>query len=331
MFTESFKYYKSKNPPPSFESVINFDGVNDSIFVRRTVVNNSDERFRHIGLTDPIHWQIFESPSGLIFIKNPFTAQGQRYWIARCLSDYPKSPHANNLHSKSISLSVVDDWWKELNSTETKAEKERLRTALRWCTLGYHHQWDTKIYSEDKKHEFPSDLASLSGYIANVLNFGKYSAEAAIINFYPIGSTLSAHTDHSEQNLDAPLFSFSFGQSAIFLIGGTTKDIKPMAMLLQSGDIVVMSQESRLCYHAVPRVFKSDLSTWNLEEKDEDDDYREVTRKRRRVSQQSDHINTELWDLVLNKDFWQPFNEYVDNCRINANVRQVLREGQNTL
>lgn len=95
-----------------------------------------------------------------------------------------------------------------MTSSRTETEKERLRTALRWCTLGYHHQWDTKVYSEDMKHNFPVDLATLSSYIANVLGFGKYSAEAAIVNFYPIGTTLAGHTDHSEQDLDAPLFSF---------------------------------------------------------------------------------------------------------------------------
>ena len=50
---------------------------------------------------------------------------------------------------------------------------------------------------------------------------------------------------------------FSFGQSAIFLIGGHTKKEKPVALLLNSGDIVVMSAESRLAYHAVPKVIQS--------------------------------------------------------------------------
>lgn len=143
----------------------------------------------------------------MVFVKNPFTSQGQRYWIARCLRDYPKSPHANNLRAhKSIAPNAIDDWWTEM--TSNKSETDRLRTALRWCTLGYHHDWDTKIYSEEMKHLFPTDLGALSAYIAAILDFGKYSAEAAIVNFYPIGTTLAGHTDHSERNLDAPLFSY---------------------------------------------------------------------------------------------------------------------------
>lgn len=79
---------------------------------------------------------------------------------------------------------------------------------MRWATLGYHHDWDTKVYSEDKRHRFPDDLAALAAYVASVLDFpDQYSAEAAIVNFYPMGTTLAGHTDHSEPNMDAPLFS----------------------------------------------------------------------------------------------------------------------------
>lgn len=79
---------------------------------------------------------------------------------------------------------------------------------MRWATLGYHHDWDTKIYSEKKRNKFPDDLADLSAYVAGILGYQKYSAEAAIVNFYPLGTTLAGHTDHSEKNLEAPLFSF---------------------------------------------------------------------------------------------------------------------------
>ena len=40
----------------------------------------------------------------------------------------------------------------------------------------------------------------------------------------------------------------------MFLIGGQTKDITPKAMFIHSGDIVVMSAQSRLAYHGVPKI-----------------------------------------------------------------------------
>ena len=46
----------------------------------------------------------------------------------------------------------------------------------------------------------------------------------------------------------------SFGQTAIFLLGGQTKDTSPTAMFLHSGDIIIMGGPARLAYHAVPKI-----------------------------------------------------------------------------
>lgn len=158
-----------------------------------------------------MHWEVYKIKNrpGLLFIKNPFTKCGQRYWIARCLRDFPKAPHAVNLNEKYFSREEIDDWWTNLQATKNNTkERTALKNGMRWATLGYHHDWDTKVYAEDRKHKFPCDLAKLSKYIAHVLGFPEeYSAEAAIVNFYPLGTTLAGHTDHSEKNLDAPLFS----------------------------------------------------------------------------------------------------------------------------
>lgn len=89
-------------------------------------------------------------------------------------------------------------------------------------------------------------------YIASLLGFKSYSPEAGIINFYHLDSTLSAHQDRSEKNMNAPLISISFGSSSIFLIGDTSKYTRrPRALLIKSGDIVVMSGKARLAYHAI--------------------------------------------------------------------------------
>lgn len=169
----------------------------------------------HLGVLPPSKWKIYEITTrpGLIFIKNPFTNRGQRYWIARCLRDYPKAPHAVNLKNiPTIPAEAIVDWWhclqKHHEDSSSKQPCNKLKRSMRWATLGYHHDWDTKVYAENMKHTFPKDLAMLSRYFANALGFDDYSAEAAIVNFYPVGSTLAGHTDHSEKNLDAPLFSY---------------------------------------------------------------------------------------------------------------------------
>lgn len=170
------------------------------------------------------------------------------------------------------------------------------------------------------------------------------------------------------------IFHFSFGQTAIFLLGGKTKDEKPTAMFLKSGDVVVsvrnirldyyyqfmeiislqqcMSKESRLCYHAVPKIMKTDVSWINapLDENPENvmntnddhncDDLDNSKNKKRRLNHlqnnddqklYDDAFSENVWNFVIDKDYWKPFGDYIFDCRINMNVRQVLDHGKQTL
>lgn len=248
-----------------------------------------------------------EDKPGLIYIKNPFTSIGQRYWIRKLLKDYTIYPNPNNLLPSRFNENIIKDFWRALNNETDEQQRRLIKKSMRWTTLGYHYDWTNKIYDESMKNQFPNDLHQLIATVADVLEFKNYKSEAAIINFYPIGSTLSAHTDHSEFFLDSPLFSVSFGQSAIFLIGGCERDEAPVPILLNSGDILVMSEQSRLFYHAVPRVFSCDRHTWN----DNED-----------ISQCSDLCQEEL-EHCLKDEQWQPFENFLTDSRINVNVRQV--------
>lgn len=241
-----------------------------------------------------------------MIIKNPFTSIGQRYWISKLLRDYTRT-NPNNLVSSRFNKSVIEDFWNAFCKESDEQQKRLIKKSMRWTTLGYHYDWTNKVYLETSKDEFPSDLSNLVKVIADCLGFSDYRSEAAIINFYPVGTTLSAHTDHSEFFLDSPLFSFSFGQPAIFLIGGTERDHEVSPILLQSGDIVIMSGESRLFYHAVPRVFSDSKMTWN-----DDED----------INQCSDLPQDEIQEC-LKQSKWDIFNKYLSDSRINLNVRQV--------
>lgn len=50
------------------------------------------------------------------------------------------------------------------------------------------------------------------------------------------------------------MISVSLGQDAIYLTGGTSLEDPVDALLLQSGDVLIMHGEQRLVYHAVPRI-----------------------------------------------------------------------------
>ncbi|KAJ3335993.1 hypothetical protein HDU93_003896 [Gonapodya sp. JEL0774] len=91
-------------------------------------------------------------------------------------------------------------------------------------------------------------------------DYETYKPQAGIVNFYGLKDTLMAHQDRSEVEWGRrALVSFSFGSTGIFLIGSSTRDVKPVAVYLRSGDIVVMAGESRRAFHGLPRILPSSL------------------------------------------------------------------------
>ncbi|VEN55051.1 unnamed protein product [Callosobruchus maculatus] len=297
MFKQHFKYYKSKNSAPNLNDVIDVDKADLSKSLRKICLPGEDMHSSNPwGLKPSSQWQVWEivDKPGLLIIKNPFTLDGQRMWVIKCLKDYSKKPNKRNLDA----LMDIDEWAKAQDNKEIAGK-------LCWVTLGYHHNWDSKVYSDNEKGHFPYDLKGMVEHTAKALGYNNFQAEAAIINYYHMDSTLSGHTDHSEINLEAPLFSISLGQSAIFLLGGHTLDEKPIALLLRSGDIIIMSKESRLSYHAIPKILKADSEPWNSD--------------------------TEI-STMLEKDVeWHLFDEYLKSSRININVRQVLKPHQKSV
>jgi alkylated DNA repair protein alkB family protein 1 len=106
------------------------------------------------------------------------------------------------------------------------------------------------------------------------------------------------HVDRSEICATSPLVSISLGNAAIFLIGGLTRDVVPIPILLRSGDIVVMSGPAcRRAYHGVPRLLEGTMPTY-LEE-----------------------------GAIVAGDTWAPYARYMHTARININVRQVFPSG----
>src|SRR5437016_2765006 len=55
-------------------------------------------------------------------------------------------------------------------------------------------------------------------------------------------------------------WNHSLGNAAIFLIGGATREIDPVPILLRSGDVIIMSGPAcRRAYHGVPRILEGTL------------------------------------------------------------------------
>lgn len=83
----------------------------------------------------------------------------------------------------------------------------------------------------------------------------EYSPEACLINFYDTSARMGLHQDNDEDDLDAPVLSISLGDTCQFRIGQITRGGQTKSFKLNSGDIVVLSGESRLCFHGVDKIY----------------------------------------------------------------------------
>ena len=161
------------------------------------------------------------------------------------------------------------------------------------------------------KSPFPCDLADLSKRLASfIVATEDYKPEAAIINYYPQGANMGGHQDDAEPAMDRPIVSISIGCPAIFLIGGRDKSITPIPILVRSGDVIILSDESRYAYHGVPLVLpmceagveaaQCELATFLYENNNKD---------YKGVNECDNHVKT-----------------YLRTCRLNMNIRQVVHD-----
>lgn len=137
-----------------------------------------------------------------------------------------------------------------------------LRRKLRWITLGEQYNWTTKKYPDKEPPPFPKEIGELVHSL-----FPEMRPEAAIVNLYTPGDTLSVHRDVSEDS-DKGLVSISFGCDAIFVAGfgdddeGGSIHSEHLSVRLRSGDALFMTGPARFAWHGVPRVISDTCPPW---------------------------------------------------------------------
>lgn len=241
-FKRKYKYFKKRSPSPALSEVLNLREIDKrlcrSLDPSETQIDPRD--IADLGLRPLDQWTLvtLQERKGLYILTDIVDPAHYLKWIGRCLEVYPEYPGLTNVH---LHVPQAQNIFKEY------PEK------LRWATLGKHYDWASKIYPE-QGNPLPAELSKFSDVISRALGLGPLKADAAIINFFPSKGTLGPHVDRSERDLERPLVSMSLGQSGIYLTGGTDLDSPVDALLLQSGDVLVMHGDQRLVYHAVPSV-----------------------------------------------------------------------------
>jgi len=79
--------------------------------------------------------------------------------------------------------------------------------------------------------------------------------ETCLVNFYSDTARMGMHQDRDEKNFDAPVVSISLGDSCLFRAGEPVRGGRTTSIRLNSGDIVVLGGEGRLCFHGVDRIY----------------------------------------------------------------------------
>lgn len=114
---------------------------------------------------------------------------------------------------------------------------------------GYRYQ---KIHPEKGKSfpVMPKVIQELTIALAKETGHSDFYPESCLLNFYTKGEKLGLHQDNTEKNLSAPIISVSLGDTGIFVLGGKHRTDDTKQYIVQSGDCIVMSGESRNYFHA---------------------------------------------------------------------------------
>jgi len=235
-----------------------------------------------------------EERPGFILAPTAVSKSLQRGMALRALNEFCKAPHATNVDGHM----------------HRSPEK---RPRLAWASLGYQFDWTARRYTESKKSPFPEDLAKLTKSFAEAVPGGKgFKAQAAIVNFYKGNGNMGCHVDDSEDDQEKPVVSFTMGLPAIFLLGTRNRDDPPIPVLLRAGDVMMLSGESRLCFHGVAAILPRPVPLGpNALEK---------------------HVELPKQVVeVEEEEEWQEVDKFLASQRLNFNVRQVLLDGEQSL
>jgi alkylated DNA repair protein (DNA oxidative demethylase) len=79
--------------------------------------------------------------------------------------------------------------------------------------------------------------------------------DACLINFYEPGAKMGLHQDKDEQDFAQPIVTVCLGDDADFLIGGFARTDKTQAIVVHSGDVLLMGGASRMRFHGIRKIY----------------------------------------------------------------------------
>jgi alkylated DNA repair protein (DNA oxidative demethylase) len=78
--------------------------------------------------------------------------------------------------------------------------------------------------------------------------------DSCLINLYSADARMGLHQDADEADFTVPVLSISLGDTAVFRLGGPSRQDPTRTLRLASGDICRLGGAARRCYHGVDRI-----------------------------------------------------------------------------
>ena len=141
-FRHKFKYYKQKMPEPCLATVIDPHSAQyASCFTPCSAATPHVISPAGLNASPPANWRVLSSnlSPGFHIITGALEPEHELYWTHRCLSDYSSPPSRRNIDTVNPESG---DWFAEALAAGAVSG---LADRLRWATMGYHHNWDTKV------------------------------------------------------------------------------------------------------------------------------------------------------------------------------------------
>lgn len=148
LFTSVFKHFRRLSDTECFKEAYSIT-THPTVF-QHCPITISIDLDPSLGLQPISTWSLYSCKfcDGLYFLSNPFTSDGQRQWIDRCI----------NIYARQTKTSLGDN-----------SDNQNL-TRIRWATLGYHYDWTNKIYNHEDHTKMPDELAQLCQMIMQIIS-----------------------------------------------------------------------------------------------------------------------------------------------------------------
>jgi DNA oxidative demethylase len=82
--------------------------------------------------------------------------------------------------------------------------------------------------------------------------------QSCLVNHYQDKAKMGLHRDADEEDQETPILSVSLGAPARFRIGGAKRGGPTRSVILQTGDVIILSGPSRRFYHGIDRLLPAD-------------------------------------------------------------------------